>query len=92
MRISQIEITVTSDSETKEYDGDPLTSPTLSVSGEDMVEGDTLVGMAIGRITDIGSAFNKIGDIFIYDKDGNDVTKNYKITKEEGILTVIAPK
>ena len=91
MRIAPRTITVTSASQTKEYDGSALTSPTLTVSVGSLAVGHRIVGTASGSITDVGTVKNKINvkTIKILDAQGNDVTDFYKIETIEGTLTVL---
>lgn len=43
----------------------------------------------MGSITEVGFAANTIGSVAIYNESGKDVTGNYEITLEYGILTVL---
>ena len=83
------QLTVQSGSASKEYDGKPLkcnqwqfTSYYQPVSGhkaEVVISGSRILP---------GQCDNTIAQVIIWDKDKNDVTGNYDITVDEGILTV----
>ncbi|MDE7454076.1 MAG: transglutaminase-like domain-containing protein [Clostridia bacterium] len=82
-------ITVQSGSASKEYDGRPLTcrewkftSNYLPVSGQ---SADVAIS---GSRTEPGQTANTIAQVIISDKNGNDLTGNYDITRDEGVLIV----
>ena len=91
LRIDKRAITLRAGSETKVYDGTALTNDTVSIVLGELVEGHRLEAHTTGSITIEGSVKNVIDEstLRIYDKDGNDVTANYAITLEAGLLTVI---
>ena len=90
--IDQRAITIRSASETKTYDGTPLTNDAVSLVFGELVEGHVLDAHATGSITFDGTVKNTIDveTLRILDAEGNDVTANYNITFEEGELTVIS--
>ncbi len=85
LEITRRKVILRSGSATKKYDGDwePLTDPTLELSGDGFVEGEA-EARTTGVLTYVGKTPNMIkiekGDTY---KDGN-----YDITMEEGTLRV----
>ena len=92
LRIDKRTITIRAASETKAYDGTPLTNDTVSIVLGALVEGHRLEAHAVGSITVEGSVENVIDKttLRILDEDGNDVTDNYNIICEAGELVVVA--
>lgn len=84
--ISPRTLTITSGSDSKEYDGTPLTSSEIKVSGDGFVDGEGASYTFTGSQTNNGSSKN----IFDYELNANTKAKNYEITKEYGDLTVTA--
>ena len=84
--ISPRVLTITSGSDSKEYDGTPLTCPDVTVSGDGFAEGEGATYTVTGSQTNNGSSKNT----FDYTLNDNTKAKNYKITKEYGDLTVTA--
>ena len=83
---SQIVITAKSDS--KVYDGTPLTKNDYSYTGT-LASGDTLTAVVSGTITDAGEQENKIVSYKIENSSKQDVTANYtNVTTKSGKLTV----
>lgn len=86
---TQIKITAASDS--KKYDGTPLTKDSYVLTGN-LAEGDELTVITEGSVTDAGSAVNKVKSYVIMNGE-TDVTKSYSnITIGDGLLTVIPRK
>ncbi len=80
---------ITADSDSKEYDGTPLTNDGYSITGGSLADGHTLVSVTVtGTQTEVGSSANVASAALIQDGDLNDVTANYDISYEDGILTV----
>lgn len=77
-------VTLTSGSDTKEYDGKPLTNDTVTAAGFVNDEGATYT--VTGTQTEVGSSENK----FTYTLNSNTKEGNYKITPNYGTLTVTA--
>ena len=76
-------VTLVSETATKEYDGTPLEKP--MVTGQDgFVAGEVSKVVATGTITEEDSVKN----IISFTKENGFKDSNYKITKEEGTLTV----
>ena len=83
--ITKRDVTLTSGSATKEYDGTPLTNDTVTAEGFVNDEGVTIT--VTGTQTEVGSSDNT----FTYEpKDNNTNLSNYKITTQYGTLTVTA--
>ncbi|MGN1061300.1 MAG: transglutaminase family protein, partial [Candidatus Coproplasma sp.] len=83
-------ITITTASDTKVYDGAPLKNDECWVSAGSLAAGHMLQVEVIGSITDIGTAYNRIGNVIILDAEGNNVTKNYDVSLNLGILEIIS--
>ncbi len=79
-------LTITSGSDKKEYDGTPLTSSEIKVTGDGFVKGEGATYTFTGSQLDVGSSDN----FFDYELNANTKAKNYEITKEYGDLTVTA--
>ena len=88
LRVIPRDITLSSASADKEYDGTPLEGdPEVTADLGSLVPGHTLEAYASASITGVGSVPNTIYAT-IYDADGMNVTSNYNIIKNEGTLTV----
>ena len=61
------------------------------ISKGTLVSGDTLMAHAVGFLTDVGSSKNFLNKqtVQINDENGNDVTKNYKISVVFGVLEIL---
>lgn len=86
LTVTERKVTLTSKSADKPYDGTPLTSPDVTVSGEGFVDGEVSDIKAIGTITDKGSVPNTI----TFTEGENFKASNYIIVRETGTLTIIA--
>ena len=84
--ISPRTLTITSGSDSKEYNGTPLTSSEIKVTGDGFVDGEGASYTFTGSQTNNGSSKNT----FDYELNANTKAKNYEITKEYGDLTVTA--
>ncbi len=82
-------ITVSSYSDTKPYDGEPLTNKNCWISSGNLANGHIFEATVTGSITDVGTKQNTIEKVIIRDGDGNEVTKNYNIVFSPGWLTVL---
>ena len=82
--ITPRDVTLTSGSATKEYDGTPLTNNTVTVEGDGFVNDEGVTCTVTGTQTAVGSSDNT------FDYTLNDKTKkeNYNITCNYGTLTV----
>lgn len=84
--ISPRTLTITSGSDKKEYNGTPLTSSEIKVTGDGFVDGEGASYTFTGSQLDVGSSDN----FFDYELNANTKAKNYEITKKYGDLTVTA--
>lgn len=81
--ITKREVTLTSASDSKVYDGTALTKPEVTVTGS-FVDGEVTDIKATGTITDVGTVTNTI----TFAKGEKFKDSNYAITKTEGTLEV----
>lgn len=84
LTINPRNVTLTSESGTKKFDGKPLTKPEVKVAGDGFVEGEVSGVKATGTITKAGDVINTIE----FNKESGFKDENYNITKSEGTLTV----
>ena len=91
IRVDKRVITVTSGSQTKIYDGEPLTNDAVDVSLGKLVDGHYLDAQVSGSIIDVGEQENFIEIIIIRDASGADVTDFYEINLVHGKLTILSP-
>lgn len=84
LTINPRNVTLTSESGTKKFDGKPLTKPEVEVAGDGFVEGEVSDVKATGTITKAGDVINTIE----FTKKSGFKDENYNITKSEGTLTV----
>ncbi len=86
--INKREVTLTSATDSKVYDGTPLKNDTVTVGGDGFAEGEGVTYNVTGSQTEVGSSKNA----FTYTLNENTKADNYTITSEEGTLTVTAIK
>ncbi|MFR8220755.1 MAG: InlB B-repeat-containing protein [Blautia faecis] len=84
LNISRRDVTLTSATDSKTYDGKPLTNDNVAVGGDGFAEGEGAVYNVTGSQTEAGFSNNT----FSYELKDNTKTDNYNITSFEGILTV----
>ena len=84
------QITLTSGSATKKYDGVALTNPNFTVSGAGVAEGDTLSTRCTGSIVNPGTVPNDLDTIKVTNDEHGDVTRYYDIATVLGKLKVTA--
>ena len=84
LNISRRDVTLTSATDSKTYDGKPLTNDNVAVGGDGFAEGEGAVYNVTGSQTEAGFSNN----IFSYELKDNTKPDNYNITSFEGILTV----
>lgn len=82
--ISPRVLTITSGSDSKEYDGTPLTSSEIKVTGDGFVDGEGAAYTVTGSQLDEGSSNNS----FTYELNEGTLAANYIIETKEGELTV----
>ena len=86
LTITKRNVTLTSESQTREYNGTALTAPNVTVGGDGFVDGEVTDLKATGTITKAGSAANPI----TYTEGTGFKAGNYEIRKTEGTLTITA--
>ena len=79
-------VTLTSDSASRAYNGEALTRPEVTVSGDGFVSGEVSKIKATGTITEIG----KVDNTITYTTGDGFKAKNYEITTREGQLEITA--
>lgn len=86
LKVTKRTVTLTSETASKPYDGDPLTRPVVTVTGDGFVLGEVTDIKATGSVTNVseGSVTNTI----VYTTTDKFVPGNYNITKDEGTLTI----
>ena len=82
--IAKRPVTLTSKSDTKVYDGTPLTAHEVAVGGDGFVDGEGATYTFMGAQTSVGTSENT----FTYTLKENTSNGNYKITTVNGTLTV----
>lgn len=88
LRMEQRDIVLTSGSATKEYDGKPLTNPEFKVTGDELVDGETLTAKCTGYIVNVGATPNYISLDGIVSSEYGDVSAFYNIIVKTGTLRV----
>ena len=86
--IGQRPATFTAASDTKVYDGQPLSTNGFTTAN--LVEGHVATATVAGSRTEVGASSNVVSSAVIKDADGNDVTANYNVTYKDGELKVTA--
>lgn len=86
LTVNRKPVTITADSDTKEFDGNALTKNSYTHSA--LVKGHTISVTITGSQTNTGSSDNVPGAAVISDGSNADVTENYDITYVNGTLTV----
>ena len=84
VRITPRPITLTSKSDTKVYNGTPLTAHEVAVDGDGFVDGEGATYAFMGEQTTVGTSENT----FTYTLNENTSAGNYAITTVNGTLTV----
>ena len=82
--ISKREVSLTSGSDSKVYDGTALTNATMTVGGDGFADGEGAVATYTGSQTAVGSSANT----FTYTLNEGTKAGNYTITTANGTLTV----
>lgn len=90
LEIAQREITVAANGGSKPYDGTPLTAQEkgYTISSGTLAAGQTADVALTGDRTLVGTADAVVSSVAVKDATGADVTKNYKVTPQNGTLTV----
>lgn len=84
LTINKRSVTLTSASDSKVYDGTPLTKPEVKVTGDGFADGEGATYNVTGTITSVGTTDNT----FTYTLNEGTKATNYTITKTEGKLTI----
>ena len=84
LEIAKRKVTLTSATDSKQYDGTPLTKKEVTVTGDGFATGEGATYNVTGSQTIVGSSDNE----FTYTLNANTKAKNYNITKKTGTLTV----
>lgn len=84
LTISKRTVTLTSKNDSKQYDGTPLTSSEIKVTGDGFVDGEGASYTFTGSQLDVGSSNNS----FTYELNEGTLAANYIIETKEGELTV----
>ena len=84
--ITKRSVTLTSATASKTYDGQALTSTSITVSGDGFVKGEGATYNVTGTQTEAGNSANS----FEYKLNENTLASNYDITKVVGTLTITA--
>ena len=80
-------VTYKADSDSKVYDGTPLTKQSASLISGSLVNGHNATFSITGTITNVGTENNVLNSVTI--KAGEtDVSGNYEITRENGVLEI----
>ncbi len=87
LTINKVTIVLTADSNSKVYDGSPLTDPGWNLTSGSLISGDVLQVTVVGSITNVGTEDNEITLVKVMN-GAEDVTANYTITEVDGLLTV----
>jgi F0F1-type ATP synthase epsilon subunit len=86
LEITKRQVTLTSATASKIYDGTALTKDEVTVGGDGFAAGEGATYNVTGSQTDVGTSDNA----FTYTLDEGTLAANYDITKTEGKLTVTA--
>ena len=84
LEIAKREVTLTSATDSKVYDGTALTNKKVLASGDGFVKGEGATYDVTGTITNVGSVENS----FTYTLNEGTLADNYNITKVEGTLKI----
>lgn len=88
LKAEPIELEFTVEDASQEYNGQTLRARSYSLTGGYLIEGHTPEVKFTGGQTDAGNSFSGL-DVKITDKDGYDVSGQYKIKVNSGVLTVV---
>ena len=84
LTVTKRNVTLTSKTVSREYNGTALTAPDVTVTGDGFVAGEVNDIKATGTITEVGNVPNSIA----YTEGSGFKADNYDITKNEGKLTI----
>ena len=86
LTITKRDVTLTSASASKPYDGTALTSKNVTVGGNGFADGEGATYNVTGSQTEVGKSDNK----FTYELNANTKASNYNITMYKGELVITA--
>ena len=86
LEITKRGVTMTSATDTKMYDGTPLTNDTVTVTGDGFVKEEGATYDVTGSQTEVGGEANN--NTFTYELKEGTLAENYEITTVYGTLTV----
>ena len=89
LKVTPRNVTLTSESATKAYDGTPLTRPDVTIGGDGFIDGEVSDIKATGTVTN--SSEGEVTNTIVYTKNQNYKDSNYSITKNEGKLSIYDP-
>lgn len=84
--ITPRQVTLTSETASKPYDGDPLTKPDVTVTGDGFVKGEVTDIKAKGEVTHVSEG--EVTNTITFTKGDKFKADNYTITKKEGKLSI----
>lgn len=87
IEVTKCDVTLTSASDEKVYDGIALTNNTVTVGGDGFVEGEGATYDVTGTATNVSDT-QANNNTFTYTLNGNTKPDNYNITTVEGTLTI----
>ena len=85
LTISKREVTLTSETDSKPYDGTPLTRPDVTITGG-FVKDEVKEIQATGSVTNVSEG--EVTNTITYNASENFNPENYSITKNEGTLSI----
>ena len=87
IEVTKRDVTLTSATDSKEYDGTQLTNDEVTVGGDGFVTGEGATYNVTGTATNVSDTQTN-NNMFNYTLNGNTKPDNYNITKVEGTLTI----
>ena len=88
LTISKRDVTLTSATDSKPYDGTALTKPKVTVGGDGFVDGEVSDIKATGTVTNVSDG--EVTNTITFKPEANYKADNYTIAKNEGKLSIIA--
>jgi hypothetical protein len=90
LSISPRSFAINTETVQKPFDGSPLTNNEVIITGQGLADGHTLVVVFSGTQTEVGASVNFLdwSKLKVLDENQQDVTKNYSITYNYGMLIV----
>ena len=85
--INKRKVTLTSETASKKYDGEALTKPDVTVTGDGFVAGEVSDIKATGSVTNVSQG--KVTNTITFKPEANFKAGNYTIAKNEGVLSII---